>query len=165
MRNHISTSALQIPSSRNDQTEGQDFQNIDPQDTKRKDFLHDITGHAISVLDLSPYNPRTEIYCFRAFKERYSIRDLFSFSEKETKRMCKIISIIWQIYGLSLQCEQRDENSLTSQEFKDFSNAAMRLRSRLWGLIPESVADSIHAFIRWQQEDEDLDLYYFPCEY
>src|SRR5690606_9912234 len=96
-------------------------------------------------------------------REQYSILDLFSFSKKEAERMFKIISVIWQVYGLFLQCTKRDINNLTSQEIRDFSNAKLRLRNRLWGLIPESIGEYVHEAIRRDLEEDAARS--FPCDY
>gem|GEM_PF-3342468 len=89
--------------------------------------------------------------------------DLFSFSKKEAKKMFRIISVIWQFYELFLQCTKRDVNDLTSQEIKDFSNAKLRLRNRLWGLIPESMGEYVHEAIRQKLEEDAFRS--FPCDY
>ena len=54
-------------------------------------------------------------------------------------------------------------NNLTSQEIRDFSNAKFRLRNRLWGLIPESMAEYVNEAIR-QELEEDASRS-FPCDY
>lgn len=160
MRNHISTSVLQIHSTETNQTENQSFQGIDSQ---RWDFLYGITGHAISVLSQSGCDPRTEIARLGVLREQYSILDLFSFSTKEAKKMCKIVSVIWQFYGLFLQCTKGDINNLTSQEIRDFSSAKFRLRNRLWGLIPESMGEYVHEAIRRELEENATRS--FSCDY
>ena len=160
MRNNISTPALEILLSENNQTEDQRFQGVDSQ---RWDFLYGITGHAISVLSQSSCDPRMEIARLGVLREQYSILDLFSFSTKEAKRMFKIISVIWQIYGLFVQHMKHDMNNLTPQDIRNFSNAKLRLRNRLWGLIPESISEYVHDAIRQELEEDAARS--SPCDY
>jgi hypothetical protein len=161
MRNNISTSILEIHSSENNQTENQCFQGVDAQ--RWESFLYGITGHAISVLSQSGCDPQAEMARLRVLREQYSILDLFSFSKKEAKRVFKIISVIWQFYGLFLQLMKRDINNLTSQEIRDFSDAKLQLRNRLWGLIPEPIGDYVREAIRRELEEDASRS--FPCDY
>lgn len=160
MRNNLSTPALEILLSENNQTEDQRLQGVDSQ---RWDFLYGITGHAILVLSQSGCHPRIEMARLRVLRKEYSLLDLFSFSKKEAKRMRKIISVIWQLYGLFLQYTKEDINNKTSQEISDFSSAKFRLQDRLWGLIPESIGEYVHEAIRRDLEEDASRSY--PCDY